>query len=93
MSFPFTLSAINNTKKSNIVAIVGSYNQMYSSVADYLRIPYFITTVVPREEAPSPYHIRMIPDIPMFSRALRDLFLHYEWKTAGVLFDNDHGKI
>lgn len=83
--------AINETRKANLVALVGQYDELYSAVTDHLRIPYFITSAVPRDKPTSPYHIQMIPDVNMHIRAIRDLFQHYKWKAAGVLYDTQQG--
>ncbi|XP_060568232.1 glutamate receptor ionotropic, kainate 2-like isoform X3 [Ruditapes philippinarum] len=82
---------INTTRRANLVAVVGQYNRLYSSLTDHLRIPYFITSSVPRDEIPSPFHIQMIPDLQMYTRAIRDLFEHYRWKNAGVLYNTENG--
>ncbi|XP_053400245.1 glutamate receptor ionotropic, kainate 2-like isoform X6 [Mercenaria mercenaria] len=83
--------AINETRRDTLVAVVGQFNRLYSIVTDHLRIPYFITSTVPRNELQSPFHIQMIPDLQMYTRAIRDLFQHYGWQNAGVLYDTEHG--
>lgn len=86
------LSAMIQIKEGNVVALVGQYSQLFSSLSDHLRIPYFITSPVTLENPPSPYHIRMIPDVDMYTLAIRDLFQHYEWKSAGVIYNTQFGR-
>ncbi|XP_052795001.1 glutamate receptor ionotropic, kainate 3-like isoform X2 [Mya arenaria] len=92
---PLTLASMetvfDSIKDSNIVSIVGPYNHMISSVTEHLRIPYFITTPVPLLDPASPFHVRMIPDASIFTTAIRDLFQHYGWKSAGVLYNTRQG--
>lgn len=80
-------------KQSNVVVVVGQYNKMFASVTDNLRMPYFITSPVPPEQKDSPYHIRVIPEIEIYTLAIRDLFQHYSWKIAGVLYDTSTGRL
>lgn len=83
---------MNYMKKVNVVSLVGQFNELFSSLSDHLRIPYFITSPVPLGQPPSPYHIRFIPDVDMYTLALRDLFQHYGWTSAGVLYNTQYGK-
>jgi len=84
---------MNQLKKVNVVSLVGKFSQLFSALSDHLRIPYFITSPVPLPQQPSPYHIRMIPDVDMYTLAIRDLFQHYGWRSAGVLYNTPFGML
>ena len=79
-------------KRAGVVATVGEYNSVYASVADHLRMPYFITSPVPVEQQFSPHHIRLVPDIRTYTLAIRDVFQHFSLRDVGVLYDTAYGK-
>ncbi|XP_052281540.1 glutamate receptor ionotropic, kainate 2-like isoform X2 [Dreissena polymorpha] len=82
---------LGDVSSKNVVSILGSYSKIYATVCEHLRIPYFITSPVPLTALPSPFHVRMIPDIRMYTLAIRDLFQHYGWKSAGLVYNTAHG--
>lgn len=90
-NYVISLSAINQIRKVNVVSLVGKFSKLFSALSEDLRIPYFITSPVPLLQSPSPYHIRMIPDVSMYTQAVRDLFQHYGWKSGGVLYNTQFG--
>ena len=86
------ISVLEMVKRAGVVATVGEYNNVYASVADHLRMPYFITSPVPVEQPFSPHHIRLVPDIRTYTLAIRDVFQHFSLKDVGVLYDTAYGK-
>ena len=86
------VSVLEMVKRSGVIATVGEYNSVYASVADHLRMPYFITSPVPVEQPLSPHHIRLVPDIRTYTLAIRDVFQHFSLRDVGVLYDTAYGK-
>ncbi|KAK3599487.1 hypothetical protein CHS0354_006615 [Potamilus streckersoni] len=73
----------------NLAGIVGHYNKVVAAVSEHLKIPYFVTSMVPHETDTSQYTLNMIPDATTYTAAIKDLFQHYKWTQSGIIYDND----
>ncbi|KAL3878973.1 hypothetical protein ACJMK2_031295 [Sinanodonta woodiana] len=86
-----TLKDLNSAKMQmeNLAGIVGHYNKVIATISEYLKIPYFVTSLVPHEMETSQYTLNMIPDATTYTTAIKDLFQHYKWTQTGIIYDND----
>ncbi|KAL3878976.1 hypothetical protein ACJMK2_031298, partial [Sinanodonta woodiana] len=87
----WALQDLNSAKMQmeNLAGIVGHYNKVIATISEYLKIPYFVTSLVPHEMETSQYTLNMIPDATTYTTAIKDLFQHYKWTQSGIIYDND----
>ncbi|GFN98252.1 glutamate receptor subunit protein glur6 [Plakobranchus ocellatus] len=73
-------------------AVIGHYHWTYAVATEHLRIPYFVTSLTPRDQEASPFLIQLFPSGAVFAHAAEDVLQYYKLKKVAVFHDTEIGK-
>lgn len=68
-----------------------------ASICNYHQVPHFMTTWMPEDLLPigdeHSYTRNLFPESNVYSRALAQIIVEYEWKSFTILYDHPDGII
>ncbi|KAK3801150.1 hypothetical protein RRG08_006867 [Elysia crispata] len=74
-------------------AVVGHYSWVYAAATEHMRIPYFVTSLTPREQPESSYLIQLFPPGAAFAQASEDTLNYYKLNKIAVFYDTEIGQV
>ena len=87
------LSAVQGLRLERPDAVVGHYSWVYAAATEHMRIPYFVTSLTPREQPESSYLIQLFPPGAAFAQASEDTLNYYKLNKIAVFYDTEIGKL
>ncbi|KAJ8297659.1 hypothetical protein KUTeg_024190 [Tegillarca granosa] len=79
-------------RDSGITALIGHFSEVFAIVTEHKRVPYIVTSMVPKDWKPTQFLIQIIPDMTLYGDAVSDMLEYFQWnKKVGLLYDNDAG--
>ncbi|GFR57505.1 glutamate receptor subunit protein GluR6 [Elysia marginata] len=85
--------AVQSLRKIRPEAVVGRYSWAYATAAEHMRIPYFVTSMTPRDQPESPYLIQLFPSGTAFAQAADDTVEYYKLRKIAVFHDTEIGQV
>ncbi|RUS79115.1 hypothetical protein EGW08_013125 [Elysia chlorotica] len=85
--------AVQSLKQDRPDAVVGHYSWAYAAATEHMRIPYFVTSLTPRDQPESPYLIQLFPSGAAFAQASEDTLNYYELNKVAIFHDTEIGQV
>lgn len=83
--------AVQEVRDQDISALIGPFVPQYSVACQHLRIPYLVTSQLPKDLQSDPFFIELFPNEGVFARSVLDVLKFYGFKKLAVIYDTKSG--
>nr|KAG5709248.1 hypothetical protein BaRGS_018000 [Batillaria attramentaria] len=83
--------ALKEVREQDVSALIGPFVPQYSVACQHLRLPYLVTSQIPRNQQPNPFFIELFPNEQVFARSVLDVLRYYGFKKVAFIYDTQAG--